>query len=120
MTVIDIAIATIPGMVLLLAVGIGGDALSALVRNIAINRHDLKRLSAEAEAARLAYTSQSQRLNEKNKELLAAESNYNGIMRELQGVRHVEAALQDPNNNTLFEIGRPQAGDFSRWSTAAD
>lgn len=111
MTVIDIAIATIPGMVLLLAVGIGGDALSALVRNIAMSRHDLKRLTVEAEAARLAYTTQAQRLAEKNKELLTAESHYGGIMRELQSVRHAEAALQDPHNNILFEIGKPQAGE---------
>lgn len=111
MTVIDIAIATIPGMVLLLAVGIGGDALSALVRNIAMSRHDLGRLHAEAEAVRQAHDAQAQRLNEKNKELLAAESHYQGVMRELQGARHAEGALQDPRTSTLFEIGKPQAGD---------
>lgn len=111
MTVIDIAIATIPGMVLLLAVGIGGDALSALVRNIAMSRHDLKRLTAEAEAARQAYDVHARRLGEKNKDLLTAESHYTGVMRELQNARHAEAALQDPHNNILFEIGKPLAGD---------
>jgi hypothetical protein len=114
MTVIDIATATIPGMILLLAVGIGGDALSKVVRGVATSRFDLDRLTKGVGAARDAYSDQARRLDEKNRDLAKVESQYLDVARELHSLRAAESALKDPHNNTVFEIGRPLAGS-SGW-----
>lgn len=110
MTVIDIAVATIPGMLLLLAVGIGGDALSKVVRAVATGRFELGRLNTAAEVARATYREQARQLEEKNRELAKVESQYLGVARELHSLHVAESALKDPHNNTVFEIGKPLAG----------
>ncbi|MCW0235094.1 MAG: hypothetical protein OJJ21_15945 [Ferrovibrio sp.] len=114
MSLIDIAIATIPGMILLLAIGIGGDALSRVVKTMATNRYDLPRLTAATESARRVYQEAAGLLANRNKDLQAVESQYLGVFREIQALRNAEEALQDPQNNTVFEIGRP-AADASGW-----
>ncbi|WP_341895464.1 hypothetical protein [Ferrovibrio terrae] len=109
MTIVDIAIAIIPGIILLLAIGIGGDALSRVVKNMATNHHGVARLNAETEAARHTYLDKASDLAARNKELQGIESQYHGVFREAQALRHAEQALQDPQNSTVFEIGRPTA-----------
>lgn len=114
MSIVDIAIATIPGMLLLLAIGIGGDALSRLIKTMATNHHDLGRLTASAETARQVYQEKAGRLADRNKELQKLESQYLGVFREVQALHNAEQALQDPQNNTVFEIGVPVA-DAPGW-----
>jgi hypothetical protein len=114
MSIVDIALATIPGIILLLAIGIGGDALSRLIKTMATNHHDLGRLSATVEAARQVYQDKAGLLAERNKELEKIEAQYLGVFREVQALRKAEEALQDPQNNTIFEIGYPTA-DATGW-----
>lgn len=114
MTIVDIAIATIPGIILLLAIGIGGDALSRVVKNMATNHHDIPRLNAATEAARRAYLDKAEELAARTKELKAVETQYLGVFREVQTMRQAEEALQDPSNNTVFEIGYPRR-DSTGW-----
>lgn len=114
MSLVDIAFATIPGMILLLAIGIGGDALSRLIKTMATNHHDLGRLTASAEVARRAYQEKAGVLADRNKQLQGIESQYHSVFREVQTLRNAEEALQDPQNNTIFEIGVP-AMDAPGW-----
>lgn len=114
MSIVDIAIATIPGIILLLAIGIGGDALSRVVKNVATNHHDISRLNAATEAARRTYLDKASVLADRNKELQGIEVQYLGVFREVQALRHAEQALQDPSNNTVFEIGHPKR-DSTGW-----
>lgn len=114
MSIVDIAIATIPGMILLLAIGIGGDALSRLIKTMATNHHDLGRLTSAAEVARRVYQDKAGLLAARNKELQGIESQYLGVFREVQALRNAEAALQQPQNNTIFEIGVPST-DAPGW-----
>jgi hypothetical protein len=114
MSIVDIAIATIPGIILLLAIGIGGDALSRLIRTVATNHHDLGRLAAATEVARRVYVEKAGLLADRNTELQRIEGQYLGVFREMQALRHAEEALQDPQNNTIFEIGHPTA-DATGW-----
>lgn len=110
MSIVDIAFATIPGMILLLAIGIGGDALTRVLRTMATNHHNLERLTVQAEAAREVYQEKARVLAERHKQLQGIETQYHGVFRELQSLRNAEEALQDPQNNTVFEIGVPAAG----------
>lgn len=110
MNLIDIAIATIPGMILLLAIGIGGDALSRVVKNMSTKHYDLSRLTTAADAARHLHQEKAGLLAERNKELQGVESQYFGVYREIQALRQAEEALKDPQNNTIFELGQPTAG----------
>jgi hypothetical protein len=114
MSIVDIAFATIPGMILLLAIGIGGDALSRLIKTMATRHHDLGQLTASAEAARRVYQEKAGLLADRNKQLNGIESQYLGVFREVQALRNAEEALQDPQNNTIFEIGVP-ATDAPGW-----
>ncbi|MEK9969001.1 MAG: hypothetical protein VW600_07680 [Ferrovibrio sp.] len=114
MSLVDIAIAIIPGIILLLAIGIGGDALSRLIKTMATNHHNLGRLAAATEEARQVYQEKAGLLNDRNKELQGIESQYHGVFREVQSLRKAEEALQDPQNNTIFEIGYPTA-DATGW-----
>lgn len=116
MNIVDIAIATIPGIILLLAIGIGGDAVSRLVKKMATKHHNLSRLNAETEAARQVYLEKADALGKRNKELQGIESQYLGVFREVQSMRMAEEALQDPHNNTVFEIGRPSAGSVGWYA----
>ncbi len=110
MSIVDIAIATIPGMILLLAIGIGGDALSRVIKKMATNHHDLGHLTAATESARQIFHEKAAQLAERNKRLQGLESQYLGVFREVQSLRNAEEALQDPQNNTVFEIGVPAMG----------
>lgn len=114
MSIVDIAFATIPGMILLLAIGIGGDALSRLIKTMATRHHDLGQLTATAEAARRVYLEKAGLLADRTKQLNGIESQYLGVFREVQALRNAEEALQDPQNNTVFEIGVP-AMDAPGW-----
>lgn len=114
MNIVDIAFATIPGMILLLAIGIGGDAMSRVIKTMATNHHDLGRLTSSAEAARQVYQEKAALLADRNKQLQGIESQYLGVFREVQALRNAEEALQDPQNNTIFEIGVP-AVDAPGW-----
>ncbi|MEK9970398.1 MAG: hypothetical protein VW600_14755 [Ferrovibrio sp.] len=107
MSIVDIAFATIPGMILLLAIGIGGDALSRLIKTMATNHHDLGQLTSSAEAARRVYQEKAALLAERNKQLQGIESQYHGVFREVQSLRNAEEAPQDPLTHTIFELGGP-------------
>jgi len=110
MDIVDIAIATIPGMILLLAIGIGGDALSRVIKTMATNHHDLGRLTLSTESARQVFQEKAALLADRTKRLQGLESQYLGVFREVQALRNAEEALQDPQNNTVFEIGVPATG----------
>jgi hypothetical protein len=114
MSIVDIAFATIPGMILLLAIGIGGDALSRLIKTMATRHHDLGQLTATAEAARRVYQEKAGLLADRTKQLHGIESQFLGVSREVQALRKAEEALQDPQTNTIFEIGVP-AVDAPGW-----
>ena len=73
MNLVDIAFATIPGMILLLAIGIGGDALSRVIKTMATNHHDLGRLTSAAEAARRVFHEKASQLADRNKRLQGIE-----------------------------------------------
>lgn len=110
MTITDIAFALIPGMILLLAIGIGGDAIARFVGNIATSRSDVAGLTRKVGVVRGSYNEAMAQLEARKKVLQEVESQLGGVQRELASLRQAEAALADPHNNTVFEIGRPLAG----------
>ena len=114
MTIVDIATTLIPGLLLLLAVGLGGDAISRVTGNMASNRYNLTGLLKEQERLHEAYQDRRERADALGKELAGIESEYLTVHRELDGLRRAEKELATPENYTVFEIGRLMA-DCEGW-----
>ncbi|MFC3678284.1 hypothetical protein [Ferrovibrio xuzhouensis] len=110
MTAVDIATTLVPGLLLLLAVGLGGDAISRTVANVASSRHNLTGLVKEQEGLREVYKDRRERTDTLAKELSGVEHEYLNVHREFEGLRKAEKALMDPEKYTVFEIGRPAPG----------
>lgn len=114
MTVVDIATTLVPGLLLLLAVGFGGDAISRVVSNMASNRHNTGALLKEQGGLREVYNERRERAETLAGELSGVERDYLNIHREIEGLRRAEKALVTPENHTVYEIGRP-APDCEGW-----
>ena len=113
-TVVDIATTLVPGLLLLLAVGLGGDAISRVVSNMANNRHNASGLVKEQEGLREVYNQRRERADTLAGELSGVEREYLNIHREIEALRRAEKALATADNHTVYEIGRP-VPDCEGW-----
>lgn len=104
----------VPGLLLLLAVGLGGDAISRVMGNMATTRHNLTGLVKAQDGLREVYNDRRERTDGLAKELSAVEHEYLNVHRELESLRKAEKALATADNHTVYEIGRPTP-DCEGW-----
>ncbi|WP_341703603.1 hypothetical protein [Ferrovibrio sp.] len=118
MTFLDAAFAILPGLGLMLFVGIAGDATARGIGRFSARRHNIDGLLERQQALRAVYDERGGRAEGLARELASIESSASAATREYERMRKAEAALANPENHTVFEIGHLTA-DCDGWYAKA-